>query len=1240
MFVDISGFTKLSERLARRGREGAEQITEAIGKSFEAILHVAYDNGGSLLKFGGDALLIWFDAEGHSARACRATILMRRVLRDVGRIEVPGAKVTLRMTQGVHSGCFHFFAVGASHFEFLPVGPAWSRLVAMEHGADAGEIMVSPETAARLPGRCLGEIKGPGRLLRREPPGAAKKMPRQPRPTMPAEILARCLSPIVRAHVLAGGGTSEHRPVTVAFIHFDGTDAMIERSGPIATAEALDSLVNVIATAADAQGVTFLASDVDADGGKLILAAGAPNITGDDEEHMLLTLRKIVEAELPIPIRIGVHRGSVFAGDIGPFYRRTYTVMGDAVNLAARLMAKAEPGRIYATADILDRSNTMFETTELEPFAVKGKARPVRAWSVGRAESSRKRHVTLERLPLIGRDAELAVIGDALANVRSGAGRLVEIVGEAGIGKTRLLEALDDAASGFRKFHAVCEAYTASTPYALWRGVLREVLHFGRDDPEAAIIERLRSEVATRAPDLAPWLPLIAIALDINVAPTPEVDLLAEANRRKILYRSVHHFLRVMLPETTIIEIENAHHMDEASAGFLSYLAEGIDDRPWLIGVTRRQTATGFAAPDLPAVLRIALEPLAQKDALHMVQLASEQHPLHMHVVEVVAQRSGGNPQFLRDLLRSAIDSGGVKGLPDSAEAAALARIDGLAPEDRALVRRAAVLGQTFHPRMLSWLAIDGEAAPPDPATWARLQDLFAEEPDGYLRFRRSLLCDAAYEGLPYKLRRRLHGAVAAQIAQEADAVDEAAGILSLHYLLAGDNHSAWSYATIAGKRAAEFYAYVEAAGLYARALEAGRRLPDVGAPEIAAVQRAMGDAWYQTAEFKKAADAYAAARKLVANDPLANADLLLKFSYVETKLGRTEKALRWIKQARAVLSGVEGQEAALQTARAGAWYAEVLQFGGRTKEALRWAERAVVEAEVADDPKVLGRAHLTIGLAYGELGKEGAVPIIQRSLEAFQRGGHLVGQAAALNNLGVVCQLEGLWDEAISYYEQASEVDTKIGSTLGAPLARMNIAEILADRGEWAEAEALLVATLPFWKASRYRYFLALCLSYLGRVSLRTGRLDEALTRLEAAKADFLEVGAEQEVPAVDAFIAECRVALGDADAALALVRGMLTGASPSSGVAKLVPQLKRVQGHALLRKGDMAGARDALEASLAAARERRKFFEAALTMLSLIELDRHEAVEPAPAIVTESRSILDRLKVRAVPPVPLPAR
>jgi class 3 adenylate cyclase/tetratricopeptide (TPR) repeat protein len=1239
-FVDISGFTQLSEQLARKGREGAEQITDAIDGSFESILLVAYRNGGSLLKFGGDGLLLWFHGEGHAARACRAAVLMRGVLQQVGRIELREAQVTLGMSQGVHSGRFHFFAVGTSHIEFLPVGPAWSRLVAMEREAGDGEIVISPETAALLESGCVGETRGFGLTLQREPPGVtAAQVPMAP-PPVPPETLVRCLSPAIRAHVLEGRGTPEHRPVTVAFIRFEGTDALIEERGTEAAAEALQRLVSTVEGAAEEQNVSFLGSDVDADGGKLILTGGAPKVTGSDEERVLLALRKIVTSELPLPVRVGVHRGAVFAGDIGPRYRRTYTVMGDAVNLTARVMAKVEPGQIYATGDALDRSNTLFETHKLEPFAVKGKAEPIQAWSVGRAQGSRTRQGTQERLPLTGRNAELGVIRKVFASARSGTGRLLEIVGEGGIGKTRLLEALRDAAAGFGKQHAACEAYTTSAPYALWRELLRELMAFGRDEPDAVIIGRLRDEVAQRAPDLSPWLPLIAIAFGVDVAPTPEVEMLAGENRRARLHESVGRFLEVMLPERTLVEIENAHYMDEASAELLSYLSGELAARPWLFAVARRPSSTGFVAPETPAVARIELKPLAPQDALRMAELASQGSPLPAHVLEVVAKRSGGNPQFLRDLLRTVITSGGITDLPDSAEAAAMAQIDGLAQEDRAVVRRAAVFGLTFHPRMLAWFAEDGEEPPPGPVAWDRLRELFDEESDGYMRFRRSLLRDAAYQGLPYKLRRKLHGLVAARLEEEMDYPEEAAGTLSLHYFEAGEYRPAWRYATAAAKHAEGVYAYVEAAGLYARALEAGQRLPDLGSEELARVHQAIGDAWYRVGEFSKASAAYIAARPLVTSDPLLQADLMLKLSHMEDKLGNYAEALRWTEQARALLRGRPGPEAARLAARASAWHATILLFQGRKTEAIESAERTVAEAEAADDAEALADAYFVLGLAQAEVGRDGALQYIQRSLEAYQRAGNPVREAALLADLGVVCQAEGRWDEALSYYDRGRDAALKIGSTVSAVLARVNMAEVLTDRGEWVEAEALLLQTLPFWQASQFHFFLAACLSLLGRVALRLGRLGEALSRLEEARSNFMHVGAEDEVPAVDARIAECRLASGNPDGAIELVSGLLSRASESNGIARVVPLLERVQGHALLQQGDVWGARDALEASLASARERRNLFEAALTMLSLIELDRLEGVEPPSEMVHESRTLLSSLKVRAVPPVPLPPR
>ena len=1232
--VDIAGFTQLSERLARKGREGAEQITEAIGKSFEAILLVAYEEGGSLLKFGGDAMLLWFAGEGHAARACRATIRMRQVLRAVGRIEIPGAKTSLRMSQAVHSGSFHFFAIGTSHVELLAVGPAWSRLVVLEQQAASGQILISPDTVKLLSSHCAGDTKGPGVVLRRAPRGH-KKLPLVPRPEIALDVLARCLSPAIREHVLAGGGTSEHRVVAIAFIRFEGTDAQIEQHGAQATADSLNRLLSVVAAAADEHQVTVLASDVDADGGKFILTAGAPRVMGDDEGRMLLALRKIVATGVPLAIRVGVHRGAVFAGDIGPFYRRTYTVMGDVVNLAARLMAKAAPSEIYATQEVLNHSNTLFEANELPPLLVKGKSHPIRAWSVGRAIGSRTQHVSLQRLPLVGREEELRALRDARNSARSGSGRLIEVAGEVGVGKTRLLEALREEAAGFVQLHAVCESYTASTPYAVWTELLREHFKFGRDDLDVIIAKRLQDEIATRYPDFTPWTPLIAIAFGLQIDATPEVEMLAESNRRAKMHEVVSQFLSVLLPGPSLVQFENVHNMDLPSAQLLSYLANELPNRPWLFAVASRPSTNGFKVRDASSVVRLNVAPLTASDAMRIAQADTEEHPLSLHTLETVAQRSGGNPQFLRDLVRAAIASGGIGGLPDSAESAAMTQIDALTPEDRALVRRAAVFGLTFHPRMLSWFADEGQEAALVSAARERLRELFDDEPDGYLRFRRSLLRDAAYEGLPYKVRRRLHSIVAARLENEAPHPEDDAGILCLHYLEATEYEAAWRYARIAAARATNAYAYAEAAGFYARALQAGRRLPSLSSNELALIYEALGDAWSLAGDFRKALEAYTTGRRFSGKDALKDGGLILKQARMEAKLGRHVNALRLATRARKALQPLDSLEARRLMAQTTASYATMLQVEGRTGEAIERANEAVSEAEAADDPNALGAAYLVLGWASGELGKDDSLLYLQHSLNAYERAGNPARQAALLSNLGVACGWLGRWDEAMEYYARAREQSLKIGSRHDAELARTNMAEILTERGELNAAEKVLHELVPFWRALEHRYYLGTCLCLLGRAALRAGRFNEALSRLESARAHCMHVAAQTEVFEVDARIAECRLHMGAFADALELTRAMRTRGVPK-GAAKTIPVLDRVRGLALLRLGDRRSAREALEASLRAARERRDRFEVMLTLYALIELDRAEGRDPAAELVAESNSILSALKVRAIPAVP----
>ncbi len=185
VFADLSGFTAMSERLSRHGRVGAEEVTDAIGACFAELLAVAYDAGGGLLKFGGDALLLAFRGDHHAHRAVWAAAAMRERLRKAGKLKTSAGNVTLRMSVGVHSGTFDCFLVGSPSRELLVIGPAASEVVAMEHGASVGQIVVSPDDCCHIARGLCGR---PAR--RRVPPparaaAAAGRRPPTPRGRTP-----------------------------------------------------------------------------------------------------------------------------------------------------------------------------------------------------------------------------------------------------------------------------------------------------------------------------------------------------------------------------------------------------------------------------------------------------------------------------------------------------------------------------------------------------------------------------------------------------------------------------------------------------------------------------------------------------------------------------------------------------------------------------------------------------------------------------------------------------------------------------------------------------------------------------------------------------------------------------------------------------------------------------------------------------------------------------------------------
>ena len=205
-FVDISGFTRLTEQLARRGKVGAEEMSDILSATFAALLTEARDDGADLVKWGGDAMLLLFQGPDHAARAARAAHRMRGMLAVIGRIRTASGNVSLRMSVGVHSGDFDFFLVGdpVLHEELIISGPGASVTAITEAAAAAGQIGLSRATAALLDPRLLGPPLLDGRLLRSAPVlGEVVTVPVQSHPTDPG----RLLPPPIREHLLDGGSS-------------------------------------------------------------------------------------------------------------------------------------------------------------------------------------------------------------------------------------------------------------------------------------------------------------------------------------------------------------------------------------------------------------------------------------------------------------------------------------------------------------------------------------------------------------------------------------------------------------------------------------------------------------------------------------------------------------------------------------------------------------------------------------------------------------------------------------------------------------------------------------------------------------------------------------------------------------------------------------------------------------------------------------------------------------------------
>jgi len=765
LFCDVAGFTPLTEALSVLGREGAEELTRLLNGYFTRMIGILSEEGGDVLRFGGDAMTVFFPGESR-ARAARGALRMMAAMEEFSDLPTRAGRFTLSMKVGGAYGAVHLGLVGApeSGWDYYAAGVPLDDAADAEHHAAAGHVVLHASFASGAPPSLVADpIEGGFVRLTRF--SGEPAMPLRP-PDPPRDDLLLRFVPRHLAERAGEGIMGEHRGTAVAFLSVAG----LGWEDPAAAHGALQTLFVLLAATARRYGGSVNKLDFGDKGAKAILLFGAPFACERKEEMAArASLELLGSPDLPegLRLRAGLTAAPLFSGPVGSPGRREFTVMGDGINLAARLMAAAETGRVLASREIADAAGASLKFTALPPIAVKGKRDPVPVF-LPQGERSEAR--ASEHALLLEREAAQEALRACLFEGR-GAPVLVEA--EAGLGKSALAAwALREALA--REIPAVLvplAPFSTEREYSAFKAPVR--VRLGAEKGDGADRLRLLRDRALASEDPG-FRPLLNPFLDLPPESTAALRALSPKERKELTFAVVKRLFdgggeRVLL-------FDGLQWADPLSLDLFSFLSADAPGGGWRMALFTRPD------PDLSPSLRerCAQVPLPPLSPGATQALLVEGYGLSAPSGAGGAWfdlKSRGNPAVVAALVRSLVGEGllsrdaagrlrldedrlSTTAFPDTLEGLYLQQVDALTPAERLVLQEASALGSSVSLNLLAAVSSVGDAERGAALASLAARGLLREDTRGvrpYVRFAETLLRDAVYTALPFALGRPLH---------------------------------------------------------------------------------------------------------------------------------------------------------------------------------------------------------------------------------------------------------------------------------------------------------------------------------------------------------------------------------------------------------------------------------------------------------------------------------------------------
>jgi class 3 adenylate cyclase len=618
--------------------------------------------------------------------------------------------------------------------------------------------------------------------------------------------------------------------------------------------------------------------------GDAILAFfGAPFAHEDDPQRAVFAALEIMNEVKPLAeqvkrehgldfqVRVGINTGPVVVGDVGSQRVAEYTAMGDAVNLAARMEQTAQAGTIQIAEDTYRLVAPIFEVEALGGIEVKGKGAPVRAYRVlaAKARPGRLRGIDGVSAPLIGRERELDQLRDAMDRLKEGRGQIICLIGEAGLGKSRLIDEarkawlLENPPYTWEQVQG--SPYDTARPYGMFQKFARDMFGINLDDSPEVIHQKVEDGFHGAPPETVALCKVTMERVIASKVLHDAKDFRAEEIKQD-LYMMSEHAWKNASAHPTVCVFDDVHWADQASMDLLIHLFKIADDRPviFLCAFRPERQSPGWQAKvkgetDFPhRYTEIVLAPLDAQRTDDLVSALLNIADLPRELRQLIVRKTEGNPYFVEEIVRTLIEQGVVYqtedglrwkastkvediAIPDTLHALLVARIDRLDAEARATLQLASVIGRSFYLRVLKAISDSAMALDKHLASLQRVE-LVREamrKPELEYMFKHELARDAAYNTILLRRRRELHRQVGEVIEQLfKDRPEDHAHRLAQHFAIAGDAAKAYRYHVMAGEAAAAVSANAEAADHFTRALEAADQVPVPPAEQLVLRQR------------------------------------------------------------------------------------------------------------------------------------------------------------------------------------------------------------------------------------------------------------------------------------------------------------------------------------------------------------------------------------------------------------------